>query len=400
MNLALYDVTLSGHHGAYITVVAKEAVKRGWRVSAIVPKPEGEHPALKVLQQVIGAENTILTDHWVAPMNYSSPLSRIGRHLSQYHAASRSLRDCKTPWDFVYASNLDYMSRAIQFLGAPSYPAPMGGMFMSATFHMARRGIQSAESRTRSSLERIVFQRLLRAKGITCITTADPSLHEYARTQKAPEFAKVKFVPEIGMDPPRIQKSEARARFGIADDDRVILVFGMVTKRKGIKDLLNALATHKRDTRLKVLVVGEADAEITSFLRSFDEKNSHNHPLLTTHLEFADAATEEAAFAASDAVWVAYRQHSVTSGVFYQAICCGIPVITADYGVLPWLTAKYGVGISVSLDDPRATGERIADLLADEAQYAAYCRQAQAIREPHLPGNFARAICDAIVESV
>ncbi len=292
------------------------------------------------------------------------------------------------------------MAKAIQAFGAPSYPVPMGGMCMSTRFHMNASGIQSAESRPRSSLERIVFQRLLRAKGVSCITTADPSLAEYSGAQTTREFAKVKYIPEIGMGVPRIAKSEARTRFHIAKDDRVILVYGMITRRKGIEELLNAIATQHRDTRLKVLVVGEADAEMRSMLRSATEKSTCSCIPVATHLEFADAETEEAAFAASDAVWVAYRQHSVMSGVFYQAVCCGIPVITADYGILPWLASKYGVGISVSLDDPHATGKRIVNLLTDERQYAIHRRRAEAIREPHLPGNFGRAICDAIIESL
>ena len=207
MHIALYDITLDGHHGAYLTVIAREALARGWRVSAIVPKAAAVHPAFQVLEQVVGPENVRATGHRVPPLEKANPLAGVNRHFAQYRAARRALRESGEQLDFVYAPNLDYMMRAVQMLGAPSYPVAMGGMCMSATFHLCDFGVESGESGVRMKLQRMVFERVLRAKGVACITTADPMLAKFASGQKKLEYGKVKYVPEIGMDVPGIGKA-------------------------------------------------------------------------------------------------------------------------------------------------------------------------------------------------
>ena len=58
-------------------------------------------------------------------------------------------------------------------------------------------------------------------KGIACMT-ADPSFMELSATQRLKCFRKVKYVPELGMEPPTVTRREARDRLGLAEDDRVI----------------------------------------------------------------------------------------------------------------------------------------------------------------------------------
>jgi glycosyltransferase involved in cell wall biosynthesis len=116
-------------------------------------------------------------------------------------------------------------------------------------------------------------------------------------------------------------------------------------------------------------------------------------------LHFADADLENTVFAAADAVWIAYKGHSTMSGVFYQAACCGLPVIAPDYGILNLLTAQHGAGISVDPDNPEETGRQLQELLCDGDNREGLSQNLANIAELHFPENFGRSVCDAILEA-
>jgi glycosyltransferase involved in cell wall biosynthesis len=394
MKIVLYDIGLTGHKGSYLSAISKEAVRKGWHVSIVLPKRVEAHFQMEVLRKNVGSENIFLTDHWVETPPKFSRLSLFRHHIAQREVAVQSLRPFIGRCDFIYTTNIDYMNNAVQLFGAPSYPTPFGGTVMRARFHMKAIGVSGAKSTAAGLIEGFNFRRLLSAKGVSCVTTADPGLADFCHSQRERTFKKVKYVPEIGMLRPSIGRDEARARFGFRPNDRVILVYGLISKRKGIDELLQAVRRLERDSPIKVLVAGQPDEEMRLVLQSkFDDLKSERLRLL---LGFVDYDLENTVFAAADAVWVAYKNHSTMSGVFYQAVCCGLPVIAPNYGILHWLAGKHGTGITVDPDAAEETGRQLTKLLCDGEEYAEISQKARDLASFHSPESFGRAVCDAI----
>jgi glycosyltransferase involved in cell wall biosynthesis len=109
---------------------------------------------------------------------------------------------------------------------------------------------------------------------------------------------------------------------------------------------------------------------------------------------------QERCFAAADAVWVAYRNHSTMSGVFSQAMSCSLPVIGPNYGLLSWLISEYGVGICVDIDKPTETGLQIVEMLRSDEMMRGFRYKARRISKEHLRENFGNIICDAITSGL
>jgi glycosyltransferase involved in cell wall biosynthesis len=394
MDLLLYDITLSGHHGTYLSAIAAEAMQRRWRVSVVLPKRVEQHQHFEALRKIVGHPNTFLSDHWVETPARFTRLSLFRHHLAQRRAAIDSLRPFKGKCDFVYAPNIDYMDKAIQFLGAPSYPTPFGGACMRVRFHMKAVGVRGAAFSAAGMLEALTFRRLLTAKGVACVTTADPSLVRFCEAQRSKKFRKVRFFPEMGMDRPSISGNEARTQLGFGAEDRIVLVYGMITERKGIRELFNSLDTLGPNSPIKVVIAGPQDDDTRNFLAAnINSRYAQRVRLIDGHV---DRDLEGTLFAAANAVWVAYKGHSTMSSVFYQAACCGLPVIASNYGILSWLVEEQGVGISVNPQDPAKTGELIYKLLCGGSEYAGICKNSEELARLHSPANFARAVCDAI----
>ncbi len=397
MRIGLYEPSLGGHHGSYTLAIAREASARGWRVSLFVPRRDSKHQLIEHLAAAIGQQNILFSDYWVEKPVRFTWSSLIRYHAAQRSAAMRSLRSVERQFDFVYASNIDYMDKAIQAFGSPSFPTPFGGMCMRPRFHMKALGISCGCSQAGSLLGRWSFRRLLGARGIACITTADPSLSDFCLRQTSRRFRKVRYVPEIGMGPPSWCKSDAKAQLGFSPDDRVILVYGVLSGRKAIADLLHAIETQGDRSSLRALIVGQPDRETQQLLC---ERGPPESRRFKTILGFTDPRAEERIFAAADAVWVAYKDHSTMSGVFYQGICSHIPVITADYGILKWLAARQDVGISVDPTNPAETGVKLARLFDARTDYDRFCNNAIQLASHHRPVEFGSQTCDAIEDAL
>ncbi len=395
LRVALYETTMHGHRGAYLVAIATEAVRRGWSVTVVTPARDRTHTSLDRIRELVGRSNLVFTPFWVDFPRRPSARAMLRYHFEQWRAARRSLAWPHRQWDFVYALNIDYMDKAIQLLGAPSYPTPMGGMTMRMRFHLRRLGLEP-EGSSLPSLASVAFSRLLRARGMACVTTADPSLLQYCRGKRGARYRKLAYVPELGMIAPRLDSAMAKSSFGFAPGDRVILVFGVIDRRKAFEELTAAIAHAAPEERLRVLIVGQPDeaADRTLAGGRFDELRRAG--VVATRLGFASDQVQELAFAAADIVWVAYRNHDTMSGVFSQAMSCALPVIGPARGVLCWLVRHHDVGITVDIDDPQTAQSRIREMLGNEERLQRYRSNAGRVAREHRPERFAGAICDVI----
>jgi glycosyltransferase involved in cell wall biosynthesis len=330
-------------------------------------------------------------------MHRPSAYGLLRYQLDQRTAAGRTLKPLAQQFDFVYAANLDHMDKAIAVLGSPSLPAPFGGMVMRPRFHMASMGLTDCQTAPRSLLAAASFGRLLGAKGVACVTTADPTLAEFCEHQKSASYRKVRYIPEIGMAPSAIAANVAKASFGFYSSDHVILIYGSITRRKAIAECLRAMNRDGKHSRFKVLVVGQPDAQMAHEIASPEIQEAVGSGQLVVRPWFASAETENAAFAAADAVWVAYKNHSTMSGVFYQAVCSERPIIAPNYGVLKWLTEKCNVGICVDPENHERTGDQITSLLQDRIGYSSLQRNERRIAAEHHPESFGKNVCDEIL---
>jgi glycosyltransferase involved in cell wall biosynthesis len=395
LRIALYETSVQGHRGPYLVAIAAEAIRRRWAVTIVTPAKDRTHPYFSRLGELLGPSNLVFTPFWTEwPKSMSGPIL-LRYHFDQWQAARRSLSGNDRPWDFVYAPSIDYMDKAIQILGAPSYPVPMGGMAMRVRFHLKQLGVATHRSLL-PSLGSLAFSHLLQVRGLCSVTTADPSLAKYCQGKKASRYRKVFYVPELGMEPPARDCASAKKHFGFEPQDKVILVFGFIDVRKAIKELAAAVGCANPSQRIRILIVGSPGEATRALLASGKCVDLQRTGILVARLGFADDETQTLAFAAADVVWIAYRNHSTMSGVFSQAMSCSLPVIGPDYGLLSWLVSHYKVGISVNIDNPSETGSRIEAMLQNTQGMRAFRASAALLAHSHLPQSFGGAVCDAI----
>ncbi|UBU13770.1 glycosyltransferase [Nonomuraea gerenzanensis] len=183
-------------------------------------------------------------------------------------------------------------------------------------------------------------------------------------------------IPHFSAPPPpaTTTAAELRARFGLGDDDRLLLAFGHIHVSKGLDDLVRAVAMLPPATRagVRVVVAGAVRRRHGPF-RAFEARD-HLHEATVRRLAgrhgvrdllvftgYVPDGAVAAWFDAAEAVVLPYRD-AEQSGVANLARAFGVPVIATTAGGLAELFE--GSPWAVPPGAPDRLAAAIADLLA------------------------------------
>ncbi|AWN17522.1 hypothetical protein [Salinisphaera sp. LB1] len=357
-NILILEPRTDGHHGPYLQWMATGLVKRGFHVTVITSPDSLSHPSIQAIEAAARADNDTVLNLITAESSFVDGTNRsdstsglLTRELAYWRLFRRWYRahvGGVRP-DVVFLPYLDYCLHAVGLLGSPFGDCPWVGLAMRPSFHYRRMGV-IAPRPPLGALKKALFMRLLRNRHLRRLLTIDEPLAQYLAA--SPKLAsKATFFPEpaeLGRLP---NPSDAKQRLGVPVGRKLILIYGAITARKGVLELLHAMLTPGFPVAMDILLAGKIDAEVNKILRS-----KAIVPLVAqgrVHVlnRFIEATEEPYLFAAADAVWVGYRGHYGSSGVLMQAIYSGRPVIACQEGVLGWLTERYSLGNVVCPSD-------------------------------------------------
>lgn len=161
---------------------------------------------------------------------------------------------------------------------------------------------------------------------------------------------------------------ELRWRFGIPNDKRVLLLFGDITERKGLWNLLDAIPKlSDRDcARMCVAIVGKAGAGTETRLSREIQGLSARSPIsFIRRPEFVSEDELNCWIAASDVILAPYNKHVGMSGVLLLAAAHARPVISQEYGLMGELTRIHGLGQICNPAEPASLAEILKKFLDD-----------------------------------
>ena len=166
-----------------------------------------------------------------------------------------------------------------------------------------------------------------------------------------------------------VDRAAARRLLGQPAAAPLVLFFGEMRREKNLDGLVRAMAeVRRRVPAARLLAAGK--------LRHLDPA-----PLLAEIARlglrdtvdfrpvFVDDGHVDAYFAAADVVALPYREIT-QSGVVFQAMTAGRPVVATDAGALGQTVRESGCGVVVPPGDEAALADALADLLGDPERAA------------------------------
>jgi glycosyltransferase involved in cell wall biosynthesis len=198
-----------------------------------------------------------------------------------------------------------------------------------------------------AAVKKALVFRVLRNTYLRSLLTIDEPLADYL-CHRAGFSEKVVFLPqpaEFGNLP---RSTDAKHRLGLRTTASLILAYGALSRRKGVVELLNALADPAFPPTVDVLIAGQVEPDLRDILERTWVATLRAQGRLRILDRFVGADEERILFAAADIVWLGYRGHYTPSGVLAQAASAGCPVIASEEGIIGWQTRRHGLGEVVS----------------------------------------------------
>jgi len=242
---------------------------------------------------------------------------------------------------------------------------PFVGVAMRPSFHYPKMGIISP-SNSLGAVKNVLFLRLLGNKHLKHLLSIDEPLIEYVRDQNKAASEKIVFLPEPSDLEELIDANEAKQKLGVNLDQKLILVYGALSSRKGVIELLRSVSDFAYQKNVGVVLAGKIQDELLSHLDAHWIKALQQDGRLIILNNFVSEEEEIILFSAADIVWLGYREHYTASGVLVQAACAGLPVIACKEGLIGWQTRRHKLGIDLNPTDNISIAEAIAKLTEEE----------------------------------
>ena len=399
MRLLIVEPDAEGHHLVlYTRLIMREAVSRGWTVTLLTTQASLRHAAFDVISADHGGELRTIVMPEVDRSNTGSialflSQSKLWKTLAKVCAANNRFAE----FDLIYCVNLDYFEKALSLRGSPFGGRPFAGMLMNPKFHRAPMGLGPL-SRA-DFLYQILSKRLLAIDGLKRLMVVDGPFRDFCQQQRFAHAEKICLVADVGEIPRAENPDSARERLGMKPGDFVILLYGSLSRRKGVEQLLRAVQALAQSD-VVALVAGKPDANIQTLFSSPWCRAMQESGQLVIRAGFQDDAAETEVFAAADLAWLGYVGGAYgSSGVLYQAGSAGLPVIAMADGLVGWTVEKHNLGIALNVTDVPGVVNAIQSLRDDESMRRNFGENGRRLAKSHTGAAFANTICDALAES-
>jgi glycosyltransferase involved in cell wall biosynthesis len=371
--LMLFDLSLRGHHPNYIQqlILYWQHQQTFQRLCVVVsPNFLEEHSDVVECAAPLGKAVRFVPITQAEKKALKAGKSGIARNI-------RNVQEWKLCCQYAKTLKVDhclvmYFDTYFLALATGWQPTcPFSGIYFRPTLHYGNfSGMeQIAPSGFPQWREAFILQRVLHRKRLKTVFCLDP-FFEPAQ-QNLQTQAKTIFLPDpvdlsaFAQEP----DSSLRSRLGIDADRQIFLVFGALSGRKGIFQLLDAVAqlSEEHCRRLCLLLVGESaiQAQLEERILSLCAK----HPVqVVRRYEFIPDHEIPQYFKLTDIAVALYQRHVGSSGILLLAAAAQKPVIGTDYGLMGELVRRYQLGIAVDSTQPAAIATGIQQFLSGAVQ--------------------------------
>ena len=392
-----------GHHLVYAAAIWRKLTAEGWRVSWLTTRRAvNSEAADAIIRQAEDKLEVHTCDLPRIPSSGERPLSWLRYQLRHRRRLNQEIPRLASsgPIDCIYMPWLNYCDRACGILGLPPVDIPISGLHMHMSLHEPVQAKAPLAWISRAITRRATGQ-LYAQRGLRTVAVLVEAFVEFARRTRIPGWQKLTYVPDIGhLDqiPPR---AGSRAHFSLTEGQTAVLVFGSLTRRKGVDILLRAAGALGGEADLAVLLAGRQDAEVRAQVAAFERDPGARKVRIIAQDAFVNAEDERRLFSAADIVWVGYPGFLGSSGVLIQAGCAGLPIVSGAHGEIGRVTQRSRCGLTCDLSDAGDTLAALGTLVRDRALRArlgANGRERSRQHSPEIFGDNIYRLIQAAVE--
>jgi glycosyltransferase involved in cell wall biosynthesis len=385
-----------GHHMAlYVRHVLAGLIDAGAEVTFLSSREALNHPSAKLLEPLLNKVRLEYLPNVVLREGHSTLWLFLQQAIRWWH-----LRRCfsnmvqRHDFDMVYIPTVDWVIKAIQALGSPFGKTPFVALYLMPTHH--RKLMELGPEGRQDWLYSISFRRFLKLKTLCRLLIIDEFFANFCKLEYGELSRKVTYVPDFGELKGDASAADAREYLSIQGDKRILLVYGALSWRKGIKEIVSALTQHNFPKDVSVLFAGEPDADIEAFLHSEICSEYVRNGQILLRLHFQNDQEEYMCFRAADYVWLGYVEGFYSSsGVLHQAASLELPVVAMNGGVIGALVQRHRLGVVINPTSQKSIIAALEDL-RDYSNRESFAEDFRLFSSFHSPINHVEKVLEEL----
>lgn len=356
--LLIFDLSVRGHHPNYIQhLIEYWQARQIPKILNVIVSPQffNEHYDVVKLAYSGRCQDIrfvpITTEEEHNLKSRKSKFKRVFRHFQEWDIFCKYAHQLQA--DHCLIMYFDPYQLPLTLV--PTAPCPFSGIYFRPTFHyyQLERYNPTWQDLMQAWREKITLGHILvnsKLEKLFCLDSlAVDHLNQF------PNGNKVLLLP----DPVKLVKpsntilNSCRDRLKIDPSRRVFLLFGALTDRKGIYQLLDAISSLSVDLcqQLCLLLIGESN--IADQLNRKIAEICQSQPVqIIQHYEFVPESEVSAYFQLCHVVLAPYQRHVGMSGILLLAAAAAKPVLCSNYGLMGEIVKRYELGLTVDSTQP------------------------------------------------
>jgi hypothetical protein len=393
----------SGHRARLVRWVMESEVMRQAEVILAGPRSLLEHKELVAFRGK-SLPQEVFIDEATATALAGSSWAGLARKQTIYRSLyARAVRQAKLRGavDLVILPAADDALDAWAILGTGFAATPWVGISMRPVFHLRSMRNVVAPSRRDDWVRSKLYRRVLRDRSLHKLLTFDPTMMDFASSSFSQgERARLAYLPDPSLEYDLPARGASRAKLGIPDQAHLVLLYGSLTERKGVSQLIRAASAPQCPISIHILLAGLQNAEVKQILQQMEAKALTVSGRLHVLEQYLDDRLERTMLSATDSMWLGYSKFYGMSGVLVLAVRHSLPCIFTREGVIGYLGRKFALGPEIDPDNLQTAVQALASLVIEPQQYSRSLAEAKQSFAVHSIEYFRSVISETAIGAI
>lgn len=405
--LMLFDLSINGHHPAYIQHLIQWWGKNGLPFAldiVVSPKFIEKHSDVVDLAaqyhhcSICFIPIEVQEEKDLKPRNLGG-IKRIHRSFQEWKLLCRYAKKLKSDHCLI----LYFDPYQLSLIFAEPSPCPISGIYFRPTFHYQdfiqcrltwRDHIQQVK-------EKLLLKQLFRNSKLKILFSLDPFVVNYI--EKIKKQVQILPLPDpvVKTSVSSLQIVQLREKLRVEKERKICLIFGALTGRKGIYETLDSIVNLSDEIQKKIciLLVGQANLQDQKRIASkIEEISSVCFVQMISQFEFIGEPEVPVYFQMADVILAPYQHHIGMSGILLQAASAGKPVLSSNFGLMGEMVKQHCLGLAIDSSSPLEISKALSQLLMDDNEKYFNLEKMKIFVENNSADRFSRTILDNIFQ--
>lgn len=400
--LMLFELSIDGHYPGYIQHLVRywgEQELPGSLDIVVSPQFRKQNSDIVDSVQNYGSSNInfipITPEEETVLNSNSSAFNRSFRAFQEWHLIYKYAVKLKPNHCLL----MYFDTRQLPLALGAKLPCPFSSIYFRPTFHYDNFNdyVPGWKDRLQQWREKLLLSRIFKQPQLKTLFCLDPFVVKHL--DKFSGKTKVVYLP----DPVQVhQYSEShlkklRKDLGIEPHRQVFLLFGALTRRKGIEQLLEAIhllppPLCQKLCLLLIGTLGSNQADKLQWQLQIAELSKSLPIQVVIRDQFVHECEIQAYFKISNVILCPYQRHVGMSAVLVRAATERKPVLAQSYGLMGEITRRHQLGLAVNSTAPREIVQGLTRFLLESPDKFCNHSTMKAFAEQNSAEKFAKII--------